>query len=949
QNRKPFRKVMISQRLSEDVENEQPNPRKRKSSEMADGDRAPSQQCHSRPDSNFDPNGPSPPWSPEPSYQFQIINAENEEIFEDPGQHLAFAGTNEAITNAGNQEIVESQGQHLACAESEETIRYGREQDVDAQNEQDQNAENAKALEAENAQIGAAENQPSQPISEGCVASSSGFVPQGLWDKGRSRHKLEAFSGIERLLNHMEKDETDKAKREDAEAEDDEPETEEDDTESGDEASDFWKTPGDEDHNDLLLSPYENQIIDSDGQAQVDRLPDAQLRRHTRDDDHRLATEENLHRLLEKCVYEDLSDPQKAATVRCIRGGGKFLLFDEGGLGKSMVALATMSFFSEDSRLLIVTTPQSIEKWENLVSNYLRDAKRVTVLDKDQRLRRDRKIDLVYICSYNILNARIGDFERFEPQAIIFDESHHVKNWRSSRTKNSRNLATQAKRAICIASFPLHRSPNDLISQIRMILPDLWIEFEVDEYGRRWMCPEQTKRFLDAISSRQTKEEWLPSIPPKHRTLHHIKIPQSRQLQRAGRRAEAIWRAYLESEDDKRMLTDSRTALGKYYRLCVKAKAQHVAPYVRELFFSPNQNQPKTLIFGYHKIIREAIKKQLEKVGIRFVELDIPAGTEPFEERIQQFKDDSEINVAVLSLRASSLGLDLPEAKRIIFPELYYTVALHLQAEDRAHRFGQGDQVKIHYLADTTMIDEMILSIWESRAKCMEERELTGVMKPFDDEIIEQPLRSRDFPDGYDADGDSDPDASGGEDNGDEDDDDDDIDGNMEISPDEADDLASDESDAGSGQPGGAEATDDDESEPAPRESPALTESIGSQDTENDEEEESDRYESDDSDASGHYPYVDKDYVPPSEKGNQEKAPGNERAPRQSSRLQKSSKKASRKTRKAKFDDDSEDDSENRDPAMQQKDSEIESEDDSNQPSTSRKHRRVVHSSDESE
>ncbi|CAJ0566720.1 unnamed protein product, partial [Mesorhabditis spiculigera] len=328
----------------------------------------------------FDPNGLSPPWSPEPSPEpdSEIDNVENAEIFEGPGQHLTCAESsktitceseeivvsgseqvtnegneedvqaNEASVNAENQETVEAEGQHLTCAESEGTANWERVQDVDAQNEQDQNAENAKVFEAENKESGATESQPSPRISEECVATSSGFVPEGLWNNRRTRRKQEEIYTMERLLCDLENDEDD---------------TEIDSTGSDDEEEIPWRILGDEATNERLFDQFKVEPVEAEGQAEVERLPDGILRVLTRKDNNKLAIEDNLHRLLEKCVYDDLSDPQKAATVNCIRGGGRFLLFDEGGLGKSMVALATMSFFSEDYPLLIVTTPQSREKW----------------------------------------------------------------------------------------------------------------------------------------------------------------------------------------------------------------------------------------------------------------------------------------------------------------------------------------------------------------------------------------------------------------------------------------------------------------------------------------------------------------------------------------------------------------------------------------------------------
>ncbi|CAJ0566722.1 unnamed protein product, partial [Mesorhabditis spiculigera] len=306
----------------------------------------------------FDPNGLSPPWSPEPSYpepEAEIDNVENEESVEGPGQHLTCAESsktficeneeiivagseqvtdagneetiqaNEASINAENQEIVEAEGKHLTCAGSEGTISCDRQQEL----------RQAPVL---------------CPKAFGTIDEPDGSKKKG-WTSIRWKE----------LLRDLCTDE-------------------DDDTENGpDWIRRFddvipWRTPGDEAANERLFG-----------------------------------NRRQLHRLLEECVYDDLSDPQKAATVNFIRGGGRFLLFDEGGLGKSMVGAG----------------------------------------DNEARIIFGQKLPALG-------GVRDGSEERRQaPQeaVVTWDESQHVKNWKSDRTKNSRNLVANAERVICISSF----------------------------------------------------------------------------------------------------------------------------------------------------------------------------------------------------------------------------------------------------------------------------------------------------------------------------------------------------------------------------------------------------------------------------------------------------------------------------------------------------------------
>jgi SNF2 family DNA or RNA helicase len=83
---------------------------------------------------------------------------------------------------------------------------------------------------------------------------------------------------------------------------------------------------------------------------------------------------------------------------------------------------------------------------------------------------------------------------------------------------------------------------------------------------------------------------------------------------------------------------------------------------------------------------------------------------------IDAFTTDPDVAVAVCSLTAAGVGLNLQVASNIVLAELSWTAAEQTQAIDRSHRIGQTEPVTAWRIIAAQTIDARIAGLIDSKA-----------------------------------------------------------------------------------------------------------------------------------------------------------------------------------------------------------------------------------------
>lgn len=120
----------------------------------------------------------------------------------------------------------------------------------------------------------------------------------------------------------------------------------------------------------------------------------------------------------------------------------------------------------------------------------------------------------------------------------------------------------------------------------------------------------------------------------------------------------------------------------------------------------------KTVVFSQFTSFLDLIGDALNREGIAFTRLDGSLSQAKREKVLSDFsKDDSQVDVLLISLRAGGVGLNLTCANRVIMMDPWWNFAIEAQAIDRVHRLGQLNEVVVTRFVMKDSVEERILEI----------------------------------------------------------------------------------------------------------------------------------------------------------------------------------------------------------------------------------------------
>ena len=134
------------------------------------------------------------------------------------------------------------------------------------------------------------------------------------------------------------------------------------------------------------------------------------------------------------------------------------------------------------------------------------------------------------------------------------------------------------------------------------------------------------------------------------------------------------------------------------------------------------------------------LEREFEKENIKYFKLTGQTKVEDRMDLVNEFNNNDDIKVFLISLKAGGTGLNLIGADMVIHYDPWWNVSSENQATDRTYRIGQKRNVQVYKLITKNSIEEKIYNLQERKAKLAEDMlsmNETFISKLSKDEIMD--------------------------------------------------------------------------------------------------------------------------------------------------------------------------------------------------------------------
>jgi len=391
----------------------------------------------------------------------------------------------------------------------------------------------------------------------------------------------------------------------------------------------------------------------------------------------------------------------------------------------------TVTFSGKMAPTSLIVMPTSlIYNWENEIKKFAPSLKTIihTGTNRTNDIWKFKNVDLV-LTTYGVVRNDYETLKEFPFHYMILDESQAIKNSTSKAYKAIIKL--KASHKIAITGTPVENSLTDLWSQMNFINPGLLGNFtyfknEFVSPIEKYNDPEKSEHLKSLIHPfvlRRTKDQVAKDLPPKTEQIRYCDMADE-QKNRYEKEKSAVRNSLLENmEGEKSEKTGFMVlqALTKLRQLAnhpsligfdeESGKFEEVTRVLQNIIAEKH----KVLIFSSFTQHLYLYQNYLTENSIKYSLLT--GQTTNRQKVIDEFQNDADNHVFLISLKAGGVGLNLTAADYVFILDPWWNPAAENQAINRAHRIGQDKKVFVYRFISSGSIEEKIVQLQEKKSE----------------------------------------------------------------------------------------------------------------------------------------------------------------------------------------------------------------------------------------
>jgi SNF2 family DNA or RNA helicase len=401
------------------------------------------------------------------------------------------------------------------------------------------------------------------------------------------------------------------------------------------------------------------------------------------------------------------------------------VLADEMGLGKTMQAITAVRLLAHQGqlrRVLLVCPKPLVTNWQREFAWWAPEIP-VRVVDGGAARRLwlwQQSDQIVTIANYEALVRDAADAlnpsHHFD--LVILDEAQRIKN-RSSVT-NQVVQSVSRSRSWVLTGTPIENSAEDLVGIFEFVAPG---------YLQAEMKPRAMGRAVSDHVLRRTKEHVLSDLPPK--LLRDAVVELTPQQAESYRLAEEEGVVRLRAMRRAATIQHVFELVLRLKQICnfdpmtgESGKLERLEADLEECAASSR----KAIVFSQWVQTLDELGRRLARFGPLAYHGQVPHRRR--EAVIEQFREDSDRRVLLMTYGAGGVGLNLQFASYVFLFDRWWNPAVEDQAINRAHRIGTNSPVTVTRFLTCDTIEQRINQILEEKRELFQTVFGDGIATP---------------------------------------------------------------------------------------------------------------------------------------------------------------------------------------------------------------------------
>ncbi len=390
------------------------------------------------------------------------------------------------------------------------------------------------------------------------------------------------------------------------------------------------------------------------------------------------------------------------------------ILADEMGLGKTMQAITAVRMLlraGQLRRVLLVCPKPLVTNWQREFQLWAPEIPLATISGPADRRhwQWQQRAAPVVIANYELLirdaESVAGDGNHFD--LVVLDEAQRIKN-HGSQTSQVACLISRT-RSWALTGTPVENSLDDLAGIFEFLAPGMLPQ----GLNARQMAPLVGDYIL-----RRTKQQVMKDLPPKLERDAEITLSPEQHAAYVIAENEGVVRL----NDMGQQLTIQHVfeLVLRLKQICnfdpatgISSKADRLEADLEEVAASGQ----KAIVFSQWVATLDQLQGRLERFGPLAYHGRIPSRHR--DAVLDQFKNDPDAHVLLMSYGAGSVGLNLQFCHYVFLFDRWWNPAVEDQAINRAHRIGVNGPVTVTRMMTVDTIEQRIDQVLEEKRQLL--------------------------------------------------------------------------------------------------------------------------------------------------------------------------------------------------------------------------------------